>query len=503
MTFDRRASILAEAAEMAMHHPSKDARDFACEVNDFLLAAHAGAAAEPAEIDWQHFDDGKTADAMREMGIRLPTLRDVTNLQKAMASAYRAALTSAPAEPSDEQIIEAWAKYSHYGFSTITNRIERAREILAIRAPAETPPAAAPAAEGVAKDWAKIEAVVDAYIDDYEMRGETEDGRDACYTPNDNDRALLRDCIAGLLAEPEFIASLAAPGAAIDARDFKDAIRAAEISHSGMSYGDEKNGSSSEYARGWGDCLKAIRGAASHPCTANVWQQVPPTPTREMIEAAASTPEAKDAKQDIENMWRAMLAAAPLGAIDAREQEAKDGGFNSGTVAALAILRAHDSEVQWHEVLQAAGADKVLYYAAHIEPEDWQWGGFAYYKMRKPKKRAALASRQEAPAAAGAAQAVAIPITASVMIDEGGDKPAYCLMAAYRHEADAMLALSTLAATSAPEALTDEQLAATAYKGYDDYWTEDSAGKESEAWAASAKAVLALKAAQPVERGEG
>ena len=40
-------------------------------------------------------------------------------------------------------------------------------------------------------------------------------------------------------------------------------------------------------------------------------------------------------------------------------------------------------------------------------------------------------------------------------------------------------------------ALTDEQLATIAYKGYDDYWTEDCAGEESEAWAACAKAVIA------------
>jgi hypothetical protein len=74
----------------------------------------------------------------------------------------------------------------------------------------EEAPAAAGAAQAVARDWTKIEAVIDGYVDDYEMRGETEDGRDACYTPNDNDRALLRDCIAGLLAEPEFVAALAA-----------------------------------------------------------------------------------------------------------------------------------------------------------------------------------------------------------------------------------------------------------------------------------------------------
>lgn len=70
---------------------------------------------------------------------------------------------------------------------------------------------------GVALDWTKIEAFVDGYVDEYEMRGETEDGRDACYTPNDNDRALLRDCIAGLLSEPEFIAAFATPPAVMPA----------------------------------------------------------------------------------------------------------------------------------------------------------------------------------------------------------------------------------------------------------------------------------------------
>ena len=39
--------------------------------------------------------------------------------------------------------------------------------------------------------------------------------------------------------------------------------------------------------------------------------------------------------------------------------------------------------------------------------------------------------------------------------------------------------------------LTDEQLGQIAYKGFDDYWAEDSDGDSSKAWTASAKAVLA------------
>lgn len=46
-------------------------------------------------------------------------------------------------------------------------------------------------------DFAAFEAAVQEYIEDYEMLGETEDGRDACYTPNENDKALLLDAFMG------------------------------------------------------------------------------------------------------------------------------------------------------------------------------------------------------------------------------------------------------------------------------------------------------------------
>lgn len=75
---------------------------------------------------------------------------------------------------------------------------------------------------------------------------------------------------------------------------------------------------------------------------------------------------------------------------------ARDEGFDAGTVAALAILRAHDSETQWFEVLQGAGEARVLYHAAHVEPDAWKWAGFAQYKLSKPKKRAALQPTQGA-----------------------------------------------------------------------------------------------------------
>jgi hypothetical protein len=41
------------------------------------------------------------------------------------------------------------------------------------------------------------------------------------------------------------------------------AIRRCEVSHTGMSYGDEKSGDVTGYTRGWGDCLKAVKKAVS------------------------------------------------------------------------------------------------------------------------------------------------------------------------------------------------------------------------------------------------
>jgi hypothetical protein len=44
---------------------------------------------ENSQLDWQDFDDAKTCDAIRALGIEQPTLVQVTNLQKAMATAYQ------------------------------------------------------------------------------------------------------------------------------------------------------------------------------------------------------------------------------------------------------------------------------------------------------------------------------------------------------------------------------------------------------------------------------
>lgn len=52
-----------------------------------------------------------------------------------------------------------------------------------------------------------LEKVIDDYIEDYEMVGESEDGRDAIYTTTENDKALLKDAILGLLVDTDWDAA--------------------------------------------------------------------------------------------------------------------------------------------------------------------------------------------------------------------------------------------------------------------------------------------------------
>lgn len=74
-----------------------------------------------------------------------------------------------------------------------------------------------------AESWrALTETMIDAYLEDYEMVGEDEGGRDACYAPTEGERALIKDAIMGLLAEADSVgymmAAAQAPAPAPEAR---------------------------------------------------------------------------------------------------------------------------------------------------------------------------------------------------------------------------------------------------------------------------------------------
>ena len=69
------------------------------------------------------------------------------------------------------------------------------------------------------RDWKAIQAAIDEYLDGYELRAD-----EGAHTPTDFERFLLDDCIAGLLADDDFLA-LITGSAAPAAGDALDAAR--------------------------------------------------------------------------------------------------------------------------------------------------------------------------------------------------------------------------------------------------------------------------------------
>ncbi|WP_336724643.1 hypothetical protein [Achromobacter ruhlandii] len=54
------------------------------------------------------------------------------------------------------------------------------------------------------RDWKAIQVAIDEYLDGYELRAD-----EGAHTPTDFERFLLDDCIAGLLADDDFLALMA------------------------------------------------------------------------------------------------------------------------------------------------------------------------------------------------------------------------------------------------------------------------------------------------------
>jgi len=64
--------------------------------------------------------------------------------------------------------------------------------------------------EHTPKPWQSVSQSIEQYVEDYEMYGETEDGRDACYTPSAGERYMLSDFAHGLTADDDFMKAIRA-----------------------------------------------------------------------------------------------------------------------------------------------------------------------------------------------------------------------------------------------------------------------------------------------------
>lgn len=70
----------------------------------------------------------------------------------------------------------------------------------------------------------------------------------------------------------------------------------------------------------------------------------------------------------------------------------------------VALQCTKDCGVTWAEIVRTVGVDDLLYYAAHVEPEEWELAGFNQHAMAelqklKPrkKKQATAATRKAMP----------------------------------------------------------------------------------------------------------
>lgn len=54
--------------------------------------------------------------------------------------------------------------------------------------------------------WDELGLFVDDFVNDYEFRG------DGDYSPNENEKLLIKDCISGMLADDDFLKALARTG---------------------------------------------------------------------------------------------------------------------------------------------------------------------------------------------------------------------------------------------------------------------------------------------------
>ena len=79
-----------------------------------------------------------------------------------------------------------------------------------------------------------LEQIIDAFVEDYEMVGEDEDGRDACHTPTEGERALIKDAICGLLADRRTATHTPAALVALDCLFNSFSIKAAMLAEFGV-----------------------------------------------------------------------------------------------------------------------------------------------------------------------------------------------------------------------------------------------------------------------------
>ena len=83
---------------------------------------------------------------------------------------------------------------------------------------------------------------------------------------------------------------------------------------------------------------------------------------------------------------------AVCGEAQAELERLKDEAFNHGICVGLQMLYSMGAATQWCELIRSVGVNEIAYFAAHVEPEEWELSGlkewaFPYLGKRKPRKK--------------------------------------------------------------------------------------------------------------------
>lgn len=66
--------------------------------------------------------------------------------------------------------------------------------------------------------------------------------------------------------------------------------------------------------------------------------------------------------------------------------------FSAGICVALTVITGFDQGVIWGELVRCAGVNRMIHYAANVEPNEWELAGFSKYAKselgrNKPRRK--------------------------------------------------------------------------------------------------------------------
>jgi hypothetical protein len=163
------------------------------------VCANCWCSTEPVEPAAPSGASDAWADAALTLGNEVLPPMQCPDTPERWLAAMRAVLTAAPSGVSDAAVKRAVHVFANQPSGSYDDGAEERlmRAVLEDFARQPQPGRVEGAREQRIVALAEREEVLKDYVADYEYIGETEDGRDACYQPNERERLLIEDAIRG------------------------------------------------------------------------------------------------------------------------------------------------------------------------------------------------------------------------------------------------------------------------------------------------------------------